>query len=82
MLLRRRKDSSHWLFEWSSDGKQFYPINYKNIENIRSIEGYKYRRDVMDAVLNGLTILCSANYNKETGILMLKIPEDCEENKK
>ena len=76
MLLRRRKDSPHWLFEWSFDGKAWFPINYKNIENVRCVEGYKYRRDVMDAALNGLTVLCCAKYNKETGILLLQIPEN------
>lgn len=78
MLLRRRKENPHWLFEWSFDGKMWYPINYKNIESAREPESYKYRRDVMDAVLNGLTVLFVGHYEKEVGVLMLQVPENCE----
>ena len=78
ILLRRRKENPHWLFEWSSDGKVWYPINYKNIESKRKVESYKYRRDVMDAVLNGLTVLCTGKYERGAGILLLQIPENCD----
>ena len=76
MQIRIRKASprERWLtgaeIFWqpaNSQNSRWYPVLYRNIKH----ECAKTRREVLNAVYQGLTVICRAKYNRKTHELII-----------
>jgi len=67
-----RRTQSHWLRQWSPDGKRFYNINHDNMRfppNSAVEHSTDYGRTLLNAMMLGLLVRVRGTYNKETKIL-------------
>jgi len=73
MQIRIRKASprERWLtgaeIFWQPLNSRWYPVLYRNIKH----ECAKTRREVLNTVYQGLTVICRAKYNRKTHELMI-----------
>jgi len=76
--IRKASQSERWLtgaeIFWqpvNSRNGRWYPILYRNIKH----ECAKTRREVLNAVHQGLTVICRAKYNRKTRELTILPPK-------
>lgn len=63
-----RKANSSGLFQWSVNGKKWYPIRY---DNVVVDDEMRCRADLMNAALSGKTLQLDGCYIKDTKTLAL-----------
>jgi len=70
MEIKIRQKKSWWLYEWSLDGKKWYPIHERNVVMASPGE----RREIMNRAIQGGVQTLDGVYVREIGILALAFP--------
>jgi hypothetical protein len=63
-----RKANSSGLFQWSVNGKRWYPIRY---DNVLVDDEMRNRAEIMNKALQGETLRLSGCYVKSTKVLAI-----------